>query len=75
MSAIYLLKFHVMGGLVVWQSLLQVQDRLSLAFISLMWTFLSSRPPTVLFCFVWYDTDFGFVNSETIFYKLVRHVT
>lgn len=53
MSPIYLLKFHVMGGLVLWQSLLQVQDSLSLSFISLMWTF----PPPPLFCFVllvWY---------------------
>ena len=65
------------GGLVVWQSLLQVQDRLSLAFISLMWTFpLLPPPPTVLFWFFFgYDTDLGSVNSETIFYKLVRHVT
>ena len=50
MSAIYLLKFHVMEGLVVWQSLLQVQDSLRLSFMSLMWT-LSPPTPTVLFCF------------------------
>ena len=55
MSAIYLLKFHVMEGLVVWQSLLQVQDSLRLSFMSLMWT-LSPPTPTVLFGFflVWF---------------------